>query len=86
MTTAKVVHCRKDAYDVYIGRPSKWGNPFIIDEDGTRFEVIQKYQAWIQTEPDLIAEAKVELKGKVLGCFCAPSPCHGDILLEIANG
>lgn len=43
----KVVHCKKEKYDVYIGRPSKWGNPFIVGADGTRDEVIQKYKDWI---------------------------------------
>jgi hypothetical protein len=84
-TNAKVVHIHKENYDVYIGRPGKWGNPFIMGEDGTRFEVIKKYQEWIQTQPDLIVEAKAILKGKILGCFCSPLLCHGDILLEIAN-
>ena len=36
-------------------------------------------------KPELIARAKVELRGKTLGCWCAPKPCHGDVLLEIAN-
>ena len=38
-----VVHCEKDRFNIYIGRPSKWGNPFIIGRDGTRKEVIDKY-------------------------------------------
>jgi hypothetical protein len=40
-----VVHCKREPYDVYIGRPSKWGNPFQIGRDGTRDEVIAKYRA-----------------------------------------
>lgn len=40
----KVVHCKREPYDVYIGRPSKWGNPFVIEKDGTRKEVIEKYK------------------------------------------
>ena len=43
----KVVHCKKEPYDIYIGRPSKWGNPFSIGKDGTREEVIEKYREWI---------------------------------------
>ena len=50
-----VVHCKKSEYDEYIGRPSKWGNPFVVDADGTRDEVIEKYEQWIQTQPDLLA-------------------------------
>lgn len=79
-----VVHCKKEQYQVYIGRPSKWGNPFEIGRDGTREEVIEKYRQWIQTQPQLLA-VLAELKGKVLGCWCAPKACHGDVLVELAN-
>ena len=77
----KVVHCKREAYDVYIGRPSKWGNPFSIGKDGTRSEVIQKYSVWLSKQPNLL-NAIGELRGKVLGCWCHPQPCHGDVLLE----
>lgn len=77
----KVVHCKKEKYDVYIGRPSKWGNPFRIGVDGTREDVIQKYREWIRNQPLPFDE----LRGKTLGCYCHPLPCHGDILMELAN-
>ena len=80
----KVVHCKKEPYDIYIGRPSKWGNPFTIGKDGTREEVILKYIDWLEQQPQLLAQIS-ELKGKTLGCWCHPKPCHGDILAEIAN-
>lgn len=73
----------KDA--VYIGRPSKFGNKFEIGKDGTREQVIQKYADWLQKQPILLAQIKLELKGKDLVCFCSPRACHGDILLKIAN-
>lgn len=76
-----VVHCKKEKYDVYIGRPSIWGNPFEIGRDGTRAEVIEKYSNWIKGQ-DLPFET---LKGKTLGCWCHPLPCHGDILMKLAN-
>jgi len=79
----RVVHCKRMAYDVYIGRPSKWGNPFSIGKDGDRDEVIAKYRAWIQTQPELM-KALPELKDKILGCWCAPQACHGNILAEMA--
>lgn len=79
-----VVHCRKSPFDVYIGRPSKWGNPFEIGKDGTRDEVIAKYKSWIQTQPDLLEGVK-SLRGLRLGCWCYPKPCHGDVLAELAN-
>lgn len=71
---------------VYIGRPSHWGNPFVIGRDGDRAEVIRKFREWIAQEPERITRARAELRGKDLICFCAPQPCHGDVLLEIANG
>lgn len=69
---------------VFIGRPSKWGNPFHIGRDGTRAEVIEKYRAWIQTQPALLADLH-ELRGRTLICFCKPLPCHGDVLAELAD-
>jgi len=71
---------------VYIGRPTKWGNPFEIGKDGTREQVVEKYKMWItEFAPDLVAAAKLELRGKDLVCWCAPKACHGDVLIEIAN-
>ena len=69
---------------VYVGRPSKWGNPFKIKQDGTREEVIAKYAYWIERQPQLMDDLE-ELKGKDLVCWCTPLPCHADILLELAN-
>jgi len=80
-----VVHCKKAPFDVYIGRPSKWGNPFEIPQDGNRETVIRKFREWLPKQPELMA-ALPELKGKTLGCWCAPQACHGEILLELANG
>jgi hypothetical protein len=81
----KVVHCKKAPFDVYIGRPSEWGNPFVIGIDGSREEVIQKYRQRIEENRDTITHVRVKLRGKILGCWCAPAPCHGDVLAEIAN-
>lgn len=69
---------------VYVGRPSPFGNPFVIGKDGTRAEVIMRYEAWLRTQPDLLARV-YELRGKNLVCWCAPLPCHADVLLRIAN-
>ena len=82
----KVVHCKVDQYDVYIGRPSKWGNQFEIGKDGDRDSVIRKYAIWLAHNPELLLDIREELRGKVLGCWCAPKACHGDILVKIANG
>jgi hypothetical protein len=79
-----IVHICEESYDIYIGRPSIWGNPFSIGSDGTRDEVIQKYSTYILNQPKLIANL-YKLKGKRLGCFCKPKACHGDILLRLID-
>ena len=74
----------KDA--VYVGRPTKWGNPFVMDGDeDTRDFVIDQYALRLGMRPDLREAAKKELRGKHLVCYCAPLPCHADILLRLAN-
>lgn len=86
----KVVHCKKEDYDIYIGRPSKWGNPFTHLNKTTkakfkvktREEAIKKYEEWILNQPELLKDLH-ELKGKTLGCWCKPKSCHGDILVEL---
>ena len=80
----KVVHCKKEPYDVYIGRGSKWGNPFKIGEHGTREEVIMYYRAHLLDCPEKL-NLLHELKGKTLGCWCAPKACHGDVLAEFVQ-
>jgi hypothetical protein len=77
-----VVHCKRDKFDVYIGRGSKWGNPFTIGIDGTRDEVIELYKKYIITQDHLMGSLH-ELSGKRLGCFCYPRKCHGDILVQL---
>lgn len=79
-----VVHCKKEQYDVYIGRESIWGNPFVLEIDGTRSEVIEKYRTWILSRPELLLQLNT-LDGKVLGCWCKPQACHGDVLVELIN-
>jgi len=84
MARTRVVHCKREPYDVYIGRPGPWGNPFVIGRDGGRAEVIRKYEAWLLRQPQLLARLG-DLRGKVLGCWCAPLPCHGDVLARLAD-
>jgi Domain of unknown function (DUF4326) len=86
----RVVHCKRERHHVYIGRnlkrmaPSKWGNPFVVGEHGARGECIALYESWLRQNDALIA-ALDELRGLVLGCWCAPRACHGDLLLRLAN-
>lgn len=87
-----VVHFKKYPYDVYIGRPSKWGNPFSRKPGlaqyrvATRAEALNKHRAWVLAQPDFIKQIKKELAGKTLGCWCDnPNACHGLILWQLAN-
>ena len=87
----KVVHCKKEDFDVYIGRPSKWGNPFSCKNETlakfktkNREESIKKFKVWIMRQPNLLADLH-ELRGKVLACWCAPKTCHGDVLARLAD-
>jgi len=79
-----VVNRHKEQFDVYIGRGSKWGNPFVIGRDGNREQVIEIYRQWIKGQHKLLADLH-ELKGKRLGCYCKPKACHGDVLVELVE-
>ena len=69
---------------IYIGRGSKWGNPLRIGVDGDRATVIAKHERWLRDQHHLLS-ALDELRSHDLVCFCAPAPCHGDLLLRLAN-
>jgi len=80
---------------VYVGRPTKWGNPFThLDgaQHGTvrvsnRAEAIARFREWVwlPAQEALRAAARVELRGKDLVCWCAPADCHAVVWIEIAN-
>lgn len=74
--------------DVYIGRGSRWGNPYVIGKDGTRGAVITKYTILMHdrlTGPygDEWKLHLRNLRGRTLVCYCAPKQCHGDVLIEL---
>ncbi len=97
MSHPLVGHCKRVAFDVYIGRGpnSVWGNPWEIGPDGTRDEVCDRYETWLRTGRDfghpeatetrrgVILLSLPTLKGKRLGCWCAPQRCHGETLLTL---
>lgn len=74
---------------IYVGRPTKWGNPFRIGKDGSAADCVEFYRAAIKCAATLDGQAyniRAELRGKDLACFCPlDQPCHADVLLEIAN-
>lgn len=70
---------------VYVGRPSRFGNSFVIGRHGDRATVVARFETWLLANPELLAAARAELRGKDLVCWCAPEACHADVLLRIAN-
>jgi len=100
---SRVVHIRKDSYDIYIGRDKDggmhYGNPFSYNpswgiECQDREESVLRYKLWLEgtllphVEPqrrEWILDNLEQLRGKTLGCFCAPLACHGNILLNMLN-
>lgn len=95
---AVVVHLKREKgeilqnCDVYLGRAcarggwqlptSKWMNPFSVNKYG-RDEALRLYEAHIRSKPLLLATLQNDLRGKVLGCWCKPDPCHGDVLVRL---
>ena len=86
------------AYDVYIGRGSRWGNPFMIGRDGTRKDVVEKHKEWLHLyiqhkkrilkygyDNRWVIEHLDRLKGKTLGCYCWPLSCHGNTLIDLIS-
>ena len=90
----KVVHFKKDDYDIYIGRLpkgeyNKWAYPKELREsfpEGTpRQTIIDAYEDYLLSKPELMADLH-ELKYKTLGCWCRPKhTCHGDILKKYVD-
>ncbi len=88
MTTVVKVNLREPNYTLYIGRKwaglaaSKWANPFNITTWQPRDEVLIRYEDYIRAHPELM-NALHEIDDQVLGCWCHPEPCHGDVLIKL---
>lgn len=85
---------RKPENAIYVGRPTRWGNPYRVEELG-RHEAMLRYRKLFEAKakrkrpefpvPDL-SELRTELRGHDLACWChLDEECHADILLELAN-
>lgn len=95
MSKCKRVHHKKEHYDVFIARPSKWGSPFSYKKKSTasykvktRKESVEAHKDWLLNgEGQYLLKDLHELRGKVLGCWCdGPiGSCHGDILVKLVN-
>lgn len=101
MTQTRVVSVRGlEPFDIYIGRTMGadprlrnvgWGNPFKVETHGLA-ESLRLYEAWVRNKPELMKRLP-ELRGKVLGCWCAPPGgltthtgrliCHGQVLMRL---
>ena len=81
----KVVNRRKEKYTVYIGRPSIFGNPYAIGKDGDRKEVINLYRHYVKNNTKVLRAIYNLPKDAILGCYCKPKACHGDVIVELYN-
>jgi hypothetical protein len=94
MSVGRVVHCKREAFDVYIGRPSRWGNTFTHKKGtaaeivvGSREEAVAAYreQLWKDIKSgEMPLDELASLAGKTLGCWCSPQLCHGEVLAAAA--
>lgn len=98
----KVVHCRLDSYDVFIGdlTASPYNNPLLMNHAlgsalGEQIQAVYDYEIFLLKNRALINKMKAELQGKTLGCFCAPKGgvgpddkliCHGQLILRAVRG
>lgn len=93
MEKTTVVNIYFSSYDIYIGRKGKgqdgyFGNPFVLTPQEARGATIERFKEYFYTRLAKDPEFKRcvhELRGKVLGCFCKPGPCHGDIIADYVN-
>lgn len=82
-----ILWAEREGRAVRVDRGSRYGNPFVLGEDGDRDEVCDAYeQAYLPHKPSITKKIKEgALEGKVLICHCYPQRCHGDCLAEMAN-
>lgn len=88
LALTKVVNKYKESYDEYIGRGSDWGNPVAITNDVSREDAIEAFEEMFHNTVEAneqVRERVQILRGKVLGCFCKPQACHGDIIADYLN-
>lgn len=86
----RVVNLKREKYNVYIGRPGKgedgyFGNPFDQYKRADNIALFHRY-FYFRLNTDPVFRKGVEaLKGKILGCFCKPLDCHGDVIQEYVD-
>lgn len=85
-TSASVINLRTERSRTAVGidRGTVWGNPYRIDDLGSREAVLRAHEAWLRREVELVSEIW-RLRGRSLACWCDPLPCHGWLLFYLAN-
>jgi hypothetical protein len=69
---------------IYVGRPTKWGNPFQLDKETQREVAISAYEGWLRQKLRRDRHFLDPLKGKDLACWCPlDKPCHADVIIKI---
>jgi len=86
----RTVSWRMPTGTIYVGRPTRWGNPFTFKGTApeARHTAVAQYEDWLKqpSQTGLVDEICRELAGKDLACWCPlDKPCHADILLKVAN-
>lgn len=91
----RVVHCKCEPYDVYIGRPGPYGNCYshlpgkgevLVDSRERAIQLFEEdMRAALRDDPLAVADFLSPLAGRVLGCWCAPKTCHGDVLVRLCQ-
>ena len=86
------IQCRRDRpwqttpKAVYVGRPSRWGNPYRVGVHGTAVQCVRLYALHYGENASYRADVRTCLAGKDLACWCKPDAvCHADVLLQWAN-
>ncbi len=80
----------KEKYTLYIGRENKYynleksifSNPYVIGKDGNREEVIEKFRIFAENNKEILDNLHL-IDNQILGCYCYPEKCHGEILIEL---
>ena len=77
---------RLPAHTICVTRPSRWGNPYRVGQDGTAHECVDRFWECFVQDVAYRADVKTALVGKNLACYCSlTAPCHADVLLQWAN-
>ena len=77
------VHVPRSVLEWRCDQESDFANPFVREAKLDRQAMVRHYRSWLADQPELLRRLRAgELSGKALGCWCAPEPCHADVLLE----